>query len=244
MILNSKNREAIVERLDLARRNRRFSYEKVGKLFGITQAGANNAFKRKSLNENKVNLLVNALGVNEEWLLSGNGEMFLTEVQVDDKKRKTFPLSDNYQVIEEMNTVHDNKHQYDVKGVPFFDVEFKAGFDLLMENAKTTPEYIIYDPIYKGCDAVVPAFGGSMMPVIYSGDKIGIKQTSIDNLLYGEIYAIITEDWRTIKYVRKSTDDSKIRLIPENLTDYDKQDIEKSKVLNIFLIKAISRGRC
>ncbi len=111
-------------------------------------------------------------------------------------------------------------------------------------DVKSNPEYMIYDPIYKGCDAVVPAFGDSMVPVVHSGDKIGIKKTTIDKILYGEIYAILTEDWRTIKYIRKSEDNNKIRLIPENKLDFDEQDILKTDVLEVFLVKVIAREKC
>lgn len=90
----------------------------------------------------------------------------------------------------------------------------------------------------------MPAFGDSMVPVVQSGDKIGIKKTTIDKILYGEIYAILTEDWRTIKYIRKAKDDDKLRLIPENKIDFDEQDILKRDVLEVFLVKVIAREKC
>ncbi len=83
-----------------------------------------------------------------------------------------------------------------------------------------------------------------MMPVIHSGDPIGIKKVDLNNILYGEIYGVITEDWRTIKYIRKSSDNSKIKLIPENLKDFDEQEIDKSRIKHIFLVKSWGRRRC
>ena len=244
MILNSENRENIIKRLDLARRNRRFTFKQVGELFGIGASGANTIFKNFSLSEERVNLLVSTLEINEDWLLSGNGEMFLTEGQVNEKKKQAFALPNNYQTIEEMDSLQKPKNQYEVKGVPYFDVEFKAGFDLLMVDAKTNPEYMIYDPIYAGCDAVIPAFGNSMTPKIFSGDRLGIKVISIEDIFFGEIYALVTKDLRTLKYVRRSKDETKVLLVPENKEDFDEQEISKNKILKVFLVKVITRENC
>ena len=208
MILNKENKEDIVERLDLARRNKGLTYKDIATYIGISPEGARSSFHRKSLNEQKINLLVAALGINEEWLITGNGEMFLTEDQINENKKQAFALPSNYQVIEEMRNDIRSKNET-TKGVPFYDVEFRAGFELVMEDQRVNPEYTIYDPIYKGCDAVVPAFGDSMTPVIHSGDKIGIKKIALDKILFGQIYAILTEEWRTIKYIRKSQFDDK-----------------------------------
>ena len=227
MILNKENREEIIERLDIARRNKGYTFDKLSSVVGLSSGGLRNAFYRKSLNEHKINLLVKELLINEHWLITGSKDCDMFWGGNEDSN-----------AVNEPTPLYGIKEKQDL-GVPYFD-----GFDALINFKTEKPNYYVNDPIYVGCDAVIPAFGNSMMPIIYSGDKIGIKEVLVSDILYGEIYAVYTENWRTIKHIRKSKDENKITLIPENLNDFDIQDVEKSKVQKLYLIKAFGRGVC
>lgn len=79
-----------------------------------------------------------------------------------------------------------------------------------------------------------------MSPRINSGDKICLKKLdSIDEIIFGEIYAIITKnDLRTIKWIVRSPDEKKIRLVPENKDPRygDFQDIRKNEIIHVFKV--------
>lgn len=71
-----------------------------------------------------------------------------------------------------------------------------------------------------------------------TNDIIALKKINDLNayILYGEIYGIITDEYRTIKKVRVSKKGEEyLRLVPVN-DAYDEQDIPKSIVRSVFQI--------
>lgn len=74
-----------------------------------------------------------------------------------------------------------------------------------------------------------------MADKINSGDIIALKETSVESILYGEIYAIVLDDIRTIKILRKSSDPNKLRFIPIN-KEYDEQEFEKHRIQRIYAV--------
>lgn len=71
-----------------------------------------------------------------------------------------------------------------------------------------------------------------------TNDIIALKKINDWNayILYGEIYGIITDEYRTIKKVRVSKKGEEyLRLVPVN-DAYDEQDIPKSIVRGVFQI--------
>lgn len=133
------------------------------------------------------------------------------------------------------------KINYEQKGVPYYNVDFLCGFDLIENDQTINPDYYIDFKQYGEADFWINASGDSMRPTISSGDILAIRQLPEndwqDHLMYGEIYAIITTQNRTIKKVRKSTlGNDFLRLIPENTAQYDEQDIKKITVLRVFQV--------
>jgi phage repressor protein C with HTH and peptisase S24 domain len=123
-------------------------------------------------------------------------------------------------------------------GVPYYDVDFTGGLDSVENDQTANPACYIYFPQYAKAESWVNVTGRSMEPLINHGDMIAIKRLEDWNtyLLYGEVYAIVTDEYRTIKYVRKSTKgDDYLRLIPAN-NEFDEQDIPKSVVRRVFQI--------
>lgn len=95
-------------------------------------------------------------------------------------------------------------------------------------------------PAFKNCDCAVPCYGRSMVPEINDGAIIAIKEINKDSVLPGEAYLIITEEYRTVKYIRTIKGNStKWRLVPENTDEYDEMLIDIDKVLKVFLVKGV-----
>lgn len=122
-------------------------------------------------------------------------------------------------------------------GVPYYDVDFRLGFDALVPPTSESPEYLIQMPGYDKATLWCNASGDSMKPEINNGDIIALQK--IDDLrfiLYGEIYAIITTNgMRTIKRIGKSSHDGFYRLIPTN-PEYDEQDIPSDMLLHVYRV--------
>ena len=79
-----------------------------------------------------------------------------------------------------------------------------------------------------------------MIPDINDGSIIAIKEVGLDSVLPGEAYLIITDDYRTVKYIRNCKDNpNKWRLVPQNLEEFDEMVIDKAKILRVFLVKGV-----
>ena len=149
--------------------------------------------------------------LNTGWLLTGEGEMLKPD----------------------QAAVKD----YSTDGVPYYAVDFLAGFDLVINDQTAVPDGFISFPHIRGAQAWVDISGKSMSPLIDPGDVIAIKHVEDwqTNILYGEVYALVTEQYRTVKRIRKSDREGWIRLVPEN-PDYDAQDIPVSSVVALYQV--------
>lgn len=133
------------------------------------------------------------------------------------------------------------------KGVPYFDVEFTAGFLEVENNNSILPYSYISHPFFKGCDYVVRASGQSMAKVICHGDAIGLVK--INNwkefFPFGEIYAIVTNDgFRMVKIITKGETDETYTLISKptdsKKDEFPPQQIKITSILSIFKVQASS----
>lgn len=168
--------------------------------------------------------------INPSWLLTGKGEMLLEGSEDTSKAeepavayRKTTP------VITES------------KGVPYYDVDFIGGFDLVFDDQSIKPSfYIDFSPFNDDTDYWVNVSGDSMKPLISHGDIVALQKFEDwrDFVLYGEIYAIITSSFRTIKIMGKGTDKEHFGLIPYNKSEeFARQDIPKRLISHMFKVK-------
>ena len=131
--------------------------------------------------------------------------------------------------------VHQCKNEY-------FDVDFLGGFDEMVNDQTIMPSYYIdIQPYNRNGNVWFNITGDSMSPRINSGDKICIREINIEDIIYGEIYALVigqTEIMRTVKWVIRSPENGKIRLVPENKDPRygDYQDIDKIDVRKVFKV--------
>lgn len=126
------------------------------------------------------------------------------------------------------------------QGAPYYDVDFIAGFDLVLNDQTIKPAYYIDFMPFNDVDCWLNVTGKSMGPLIAHGDIVALKKLNNwkDFLLFGEIYAVVTDEFRTIKIVSKGDDSDHFKLIPYNKsTDYSEQQIPKRLITHIFRVK-------
>lgn len=126
------------------------------------------------------------------------------------------------------------------KGRPYYNVDFIGGFDIAMNDQTVNPEYYIDFPPYNK-DGIIwcNITGRSMEPQIGHGDIIALKEVNDwqSYLNYGEVYAIVTHnELRTVKIVRKGSDENHLRLVPINTEEFDEQEIEKSMIMRVYAV--------
>ena len=81
--------------------------------------------------------------------------------------------------------------------------------------------------------------GDSMAPVINNGDYIAVREVSDTSIIYwGQIYVVLLDDYRMVKYLRRHPDDSKVVLRSANPA-YDDIDVPKSAIRGLFFVSKI-----
>ncbi|WP_315547276.1 S24 family peptidase [Prevotella koreensis] len=159
--------------------------------------------------------------MNIEWLLTGKGNMLKGKKPGD----AVSPIV-----------------SYDPKmGQPYYDVDFLGGFSEVYNSQVSLPAHNIIVPSFDRANLWCNVTGHSMEPRISHGDIIALRPCTIDDIQYGEMYAVILDTIRTIKILRKGSSNGFLRYVPIN-PNFDEQEFEISRIINIFeVIGSISK---
>lgn len=170
---------------------------------------------------------------------------YLESIETGSNKKSE--LKDQYKLENKQQIAAEDAAIYNTTGVPYYDIEFAAGFEDFTQNQAINPTSYINHPFFIGCDYVIRASGQSMAKVIKHGDLIGITKVEdwFDFLPFGEIYAIVTTtNFRMIKVISKGSTPDTYTLISKptenKKEDFPPQEIKKSKILSIFKVQASS----
>lgn len=178
-----------------------------------------NWFNRKDgIGNAVVNKILTAFpDVDRGWLIGGNGQM----LKNGDVGAKIVPIKNL------------------VTGVPYYDVDFIGGFDIVYLDQTVTPAYLIDFPPYNKATCWCNVTGHSMEPEINHGDMIALKLVEDFSFIpLGEIYAIVTlNDMRTIKRIGPSTKEDCYTLIPTNhAPEYGIQELRKDMIIKLYKV--------
>ncbi|MDE6304862.1 MAG: helix-turn-helix domain-containing protein [Paramuribaculum sp.] len=178
-----------------------------------------------SLSEGFINRLVVELGVSKQWLVDGEGVPYPKPVHAA-------TVTDNGETM-----VEDIVDQ----GLPVYDVDVTAGareLSLLLTDDKIVGRVKL--PNLPADCILVRVSGDSMKPVISNGGFVAIRPVSSPKTIFwGQIYVIVLDDYRMIKYVRRHPDDEKLVRLRSANPDYDDIDVERSEIRRMFIVEAI-----
>lgn len=161
------------------------------------------------------------LNISPDWLLTGKGYMLKGEETED----ASAPVV-----------------SYDPKvGQPFYNVDFLGGFSEVYNSQVSVPDRNIIVPGFDRAKLWCNVTGHSMEPKINHGDIIALRPCTLDDIQYGEIYAVVLDTIRTIKIVRKGSSKNSLRYVPIN-PNFDEQEFAVKRIINIFeVIGSISK---
>ena len=145
-------------------------------------------------------------------------------------------LLENFISEHESDTSQEPKMSYE-HGVPYYNVDFIGGFDLVINDQTINPDYLIDFPLYRKATCWCNITGHSMEPEITHGDIIALRKIEDWRFLpYGEVYAIVTKnDMRTVKRIGPSPNPNCIMLIPTNKSpEYAPQELKIEDILHVF----------
>lgn len=189
----------------------------LARFLGVAPNTITNWYARKTFDIDTI--YTKCVNIDINWLLTGKGDM----LQSDSKEQGKAP------------SVNIN-----CEGAPYFNVDFIGGFDLIINDQTVNPDfYINYPPYNKEGVLWCNLTGHSMEPEISNGDIIALREvnTPIQYLPAGEIYGIVTEEYRTIKRIRLSSREGYVRLIPSNKSEeYCEQEIPISMILHVYAV--------
>lgn len=165
---------------------------------------------------NVLNKIVEAFPqINKDWLMTGHGDML---------------ISGNKVTVPQISYT---------KGVPYYNVDFIGGFDIVLNDQTINPEYLIDFQKYNEATCWCNVSGHSMEPEINNGDIIALKKIEDFSFLpLGEIYAIVTTNgMRTIKRLGPSRNPECYTLVPTNKSpEYGTQELRKDMIQHIFQV--------
>lgn len=188
-------------------------------LIGVSEANVRNYKNGVMPKADFLEKIARSFDININWLLTGEGNMLSSESEKEEK-------------LPSVNQTYE--------GAPYFNVDFIGGFDVIVNDQTRNPDFYINYPPYNQEGVVwCNLTGHSMEPEISNGDIIALREvtTPIQYLPAGEIYGIVTEEYRTVKRVRLSQKEGYIRLIPSNKSEeYCEQEIPISMIIRVYAV--------
>ncbi|GAB6975991.1 S24 family peptidase [Prevotella falsenii] len=176
----------------------------------------------KSIGIDKISTIIEKYSnINIEWLLTGKGNML--------KSKDT---------VEAVSSIVS----YDPKvGQPYYDVDFLGGFSEVYNSQVSLPDRNIIVPGFDRANLWCNVTGHSMEPQISHGDIIALRPCTINDIQYGEMYAVVLDTIRTIKILRRGSSPKHLRYVPIN-PNFDEQEFEVKRIISIFeVVGSISK---
>lgn len=189
-------------------------------LVGINPSNISKVLSYKiPASESLLNRIVVNLGVSKQWLKYG------TDVP--------FPKNAGPQTV-------SGSASLEAKGAPVYDIDVTAGCANL--GQMFTQENIVGCLSIPGVNPQLPIVrvtGDSMTPRIRNGAYVSIRPIELSApIMFGQIYVVILEDYRMVKYVRRHEDPSKLILHSEN-PNFDDIVIDKNSIIGLFLVESV-----
>lgn len=189
------------------------------RMIGVSPQAVNTWITRNTFDIDIV--YAKCLNLSPDWLLTGKGNMLKEE----ETKDVSAPVV-----------------SYDSKvGQPYYDVDFLGGFSEIYNSRVSLPDHNIIVPGFDRAHLWCNITGHSMEPQISHGDIIALRPCAIDDILYGEMYAVVLDTIRTIKIIRRGSSKKFLRYVPIN-PNFDEQEFEVNRIINVFeVIGSISK---
>ena len=167
------------------------------------------------------------MGVSPSWLKNGTGLPY--------EKRLTIQPTRSADIQPDAD--QQSRPQ---EAIPLYDIDVAAGTKC--SQRMFTEENLLghlYLPELNPNWVAVRAKGDSMQPIINSGAYICLLPINEkDNIIWGDIYVVVTENRRVVKYVRRNPDPSQVTLKSAN-PDYDPIEIQLDNIIALYPVKAI-----
>ena len=179
---------------------------------------------RLPLSEALINRIVVNMGVSKQWLTEGDDLPF---AKASTPKALTLPTAEMLPAG---------------KGTPVYDIDVTAGAvprAMMFTDDQIMGWIDLPEMAEMAGSRIVKVNGDSMKPVICSGDYVALRElTNMQYIYWGQIYVVLLDDFRMIKYVRKNADPRLVTLRSAN-PEYDDMEILRADIRELMLVQTI-----
>ncbi|MBQ4292126.1 MAG: LexA family transcriptional regulator [Muribaculaceae bacterium] len=179
---------------------------------------------RLPISEGLLNRIVVEMGVSKQWLRDGTDVPFAKPAIANE-------------IVAANPIVADSPA---MSGVPVYDIDVTAGAAELSRMFTVDRIVGVVDlPQLSRDSRIVRVSGDSMEPTIRNGGYIAIRRlTQRQTIFWGQIYVVVLEDFRMVKFLRRHADKNMVVLHSAN-PDYDDMDIARSDILDLYVVENI-----
>ncbi|WP_158608282.1 S24 family peptidase [Alloprevotella sp. OH1205_COT-284] len=157
------------------------------------------------------------LGVSIDWLISGEGEMLRKDNAALERRLKAAESAEP-------------------SGLPVYESDFTCNFEEVENDQNCRPGYFMDTPLNRSADFWCSVQGKSMSPDIEPGDKIALRRCTWDNFEPGHIYAVVMDDLRTVKKLRRVPSDPTVLEFVATNPDYGIERYPVSRILHLYRV--------
>ncbi len=215
--------QELIGRIRHIMQQQRLSQAAFSKLIGIDPSNVSKYLSgRMAVSDALLNRIVVNLHVSKDWLRDGKGLPY----EKDGRAAEVAVA----EISPDMNR----------DGIPVYDIDVAAGCTE-MTRAFTEENVIgkLNFPQLNPNWVVVRAKGDSMTPKIDNGGYVAfLPESDTENILWGQIYVVVMENRRVVKYVRRHSDASKVILRSANPA-YDDMDVARNEILALYVVERI-----
>ena len=173
-----------------------------------------------------VNKIVVVLGGSKLWLTEGRREKYIFKPAAASGTLSISP---------------ERMMDSDAGGTKVYDIDVTAGPAGRALNFSS--EHVIGSinhPAVNRNSYIVKVSGDSMNPVINNGDMLVIREVKNNLIFWGQIYVVVLEDYRMVKYIRKHVNPEMVILRSAN-PNYDDIEIPRTEIKSLFLVENVLR---
>lgn len=168
--------------------------------------------------------------LNTSWLLTGVGNPLLIAQEDPERQKK------------EIHIFPSDIKYGECNGTLVYDIDGTCGADS-REIQFTTDSVVgcVNLPEIKIDSRIITANGDSMEPVVFSGDRVVIREIfDWNDIFYGQIYFILLDEYRMIKYIRRfEADEENYIILRSRNKEYDDIKLSKDKIRKLFVVENI-----
>ena len=214
----------VIDRIKYLIKFKRMTQAQFGEAISVDPSNMSKILSgRIPITDRIINRIVVDLGVSKDWLVNGNDVPFPR-------------ASRHLTMVEDGATANDA-----CKGTPIYDIDVSAGTTELsrMFTEDRVIGYLTLPAVDAG-QAIIRVSGNSMDPTIPNGSYISLRPISNDApLCWGQVYVILTDDYRLVKTVRKHPSDKNMIILHSDNPAYDDMEIERAIVRRFYLVTAV-----